>query len=105
MILEITLFCASLEEADRISSTLLEARLIAQASRGMAQAALFRRDGRIVQEEEFPLTLLTRPALAREVEAVVRSLHSYAIPALQHWQVEANPDHEAWVRSETRDPA
>lgn len=101
MILEIETLCPSRAVADRIAARLLEARLIACANRSRTVVSLFRWEGEVQAEEEYALRVKTRPELADKVEAEIRGIHPYELPAILRIEATANADYEAWVIAET----
>lgn len=59
--------------------------------------------GKVEQEEEHPLLLKTRAALAQPVEDAIRALHPYEVPPIIRIAVDgANQDYIDWVYAETR---
>ena len=72
----------SAEEAGRIGRALVEERLVACANVVPAVRSIYRWEGRIADEAECLLILKTRSERFADVEARVRSLHSYRVPEI-----------------------
>jgi periplasmic divalent cation tolerance protein len=59
--------------------------------------------GAIERGDEVVMIIKTRAALAEEVRAAVRKLHSYTTPAILVMPVESiDPDYHAWIVAETQ---
>lgn len=68
-------------QAERIASSLVEQRLVACAQIS-AIDSFFRWDGAVQHEPEFRLLLKTTEARFAEVEAAIRAMHHYEVPAI-----------------------
>jgi periplasmic divalent cation tolerance protein len=73
---------ASKPEAEKISQTLLEAKLIACANILGPVASHFNWGGKIESAEEFLLLLKSRQDLFEEISKTVKALHSYEVPEI-----------------------
>lgn len=95
----------SSQEAERIATVLLEARLAACVNLLPDLTSLFWWEGKIDRGEEVLLLVKTRRALMPRLLESVRSAHSYdvfeavALPIL-----EGNPDYLRWLQDETALP-
>jgi periplasmic divalent cation tolerance protein len=88
---------ASREQARKIASALVERRLVACAQISEIES-FYRWRGSVQHEPEFRLLLKTTQARYAEVEAALRELHSYELPAIHAVAVEnAYGPYAAWV--------
>ena len=71
---------ANIEEAQKISQTLLEERLIACANIVGPVASHFHWGGKVERAEEFLVLMKSRNDLFEAVSAKVKALHSYEVP-------------------------
>ena len=89
--------CGSEEEAVAICSALLERSLVA-CGNIIASRSLYRWEGQQSDEVEHILICKTVPALADQVEAAVKELHSYTLPCILRFvPALVNDDYAAWV--------
>jgi periplasmic divalent cation tolerance protein len=92
---------ASREDARRIASALVQRGLVACAQLSDVES-LYRWKGAIQQDTECRLMLKTTAARYAQVEAALRELHPYALPAVFAVPVtQAFEPYAAWVREET----
>ncbi|HEU4736153.1 MAG TPA: divalent-cation tolerance protein CutA [Solirubrobacterales bacterium] len=70
------------EEAAKIASALLERRLVACVQIGGPILSRYRWQGKLEQAREWQCLAKTEASLYREVEAAIRSLHSYEEPEI-----------------------
>ena len=90
----------SLDEAQRMARSLVERRLVACAQIEAIES-VYRWDGAVRQGPEFRLLLKTTAARYAEVEAAIRALHSYDLPAIYAFAVEASyAPYADWVAAE-----
>ena len=102
MILSFTINCPDHDTASDLAEALLSQRIVACANIGPTIESRYRWNGEIERTTEVPLVVKTRPALEKEVEAVVKALHPYDVPeciALAADHVSA--PYLAWLRAET----
>ena len=93
---------SSTEEADRIASALVGERLAACVNILGGIRSVYRWDGAVRSAAEVALIAKTRAALFDALAARVRSLHSYEVPCIVCWPIEAgNPAYLAWIGGET----
>jgi periplasmic divalent cation tolerance protein len=93
---------SSPEEADRIASALVEERLAACVNTLGGIRSVYRWDGAVQRDTEVALIAKTRAALFDALAARVRALHSYEVPCIVSWPIEAgNPAYLAWIGAET----
>jgi len=93
--------CGSQEEADSIAAGLVEARLAACVQQTPIRST-YRWEGKIVKDEELLLFIKTRADLYPQIEAWIRSRHSYDVPEIIRLPVDAGlDDYLTWVKKET----
>lgn len=103
-IIDIWVNCPTVESADTISAALIAQRLVACANRYPAIQSSYRWQGTLEHEEEHPLLLKTRAALAQQAEDAIRALHPYDVPPIIRLNIDgANQDYIDWVYSVTRE--
>ncbi len=89
-------------EARAIARALLEERLIACANILPNMRSLYRWEGGVQEDEEVAMLLKTRAELVERVVARVEALHTYDVPCVVVWPIDAGADdYLAWVRAET----
>ena len=94
----------SLDEAQRMARALVERRLVACAQISAIES-VYRWDGALQNGPEFRLLLKTTAARYVEVEAAIRALHSYALPAIYAVPVDAaHAPYADWVGQEVAEP-
>ena len=88
---------ATREDARRIAQALVERGLVACAQLSDIES-VYRWDGATQQEPEVRLMLKTAAARYEAVEAALRALHPYELPAIFAMPVSAaSADYAAWV--------
>lgn len=91
---------ADAAEAERIAETVIEERLAACANILGPCRSIYRWQGAIERAEEVPAIFKT--ARAEALVARIAELHSYDVPAIVVWPVEAAwPLYAAWVEAES----
>ncbi len=95
------LTAANQAEAEKISRTLVEERLAACANVLGPIRSFYWWQGKVQDDAEVAFLLKTRTDLIDRVVARVKQLHSYTVPCVVTWPIEAgNPDYLAWVEKE-----
>ncbi len=89
-------------EAERIAETLLTERLAACVNIMAPCVSLYRWEGRIERAEEVPALLKTRTMMASKLRERLAELHSYELPVIESWNVQATDAAAAWIERETR---
>lgn len=89
--------CGSEAEADGIAAHLLDEHLIACANRGAPVVSHYDWDGVRQSGAEWPLLMKTCTDRVEAAVARIHALHSYTVPAILHWPVEATPEYAAWA--------
>jgi periplasmic divalent cation tolerance protein len=93
--------CGSQEDADSIAAGLVEARLAACVQQTPIRST-YRWEGKIVKDEEILLFIKTRTDIYPQIEAWIRSRHSYDVPEIIRLPVDAGlDDYLTWVKTET----
>jgi periplasmic divalent cation tolerance protein len=94
---------ASREEALTMAKALVERRLAACAQITEIES-VYRWDGAVRHEPEFRILFKTVVTRYAEVEAAIRELHSYELPAIYALAVEqADARYASWVKDEVRE--
>lgn len=94
--------CGSKKEAQKVVSSLLKEKLIACAN-VFPVLSQYRWKGKVGKSKEVIVFGKTKPALVNKIQARLKSIHSYEVPCILSWAVEANKDFENYVFSETAD--
>lgn len=95
----------SRDEALRIARTVVGERLAACANLLSDITSVYRWEGKVEEAGEVALLLKTRAALYPQLEARLRTLHSYAVPCIVAWPIENGAeDFLGWIATETLDP-
>jgi periplasmic divalent cation tolerance protein len=93
----------SLAEAEQAGRVLVERRLCACVNILPGMVSYYWWQDAIERGEEVVMIVKTRAALAEDVRAAVKELHSYTVPAVLVLPVEGgDPDYLAWILDETR---
>ncbi|MFC4291269.1 divalent-cation tolerance protein CutA [Sphingorhabdus arenilitoris] len=80
----------SAEEAENICRILLEERLVACANRFAPCISQFEWNGAIESKDEYPVLFKTAVGTRLRAEKRLNELHSYEVPAILGWEVDAN---------------
>jgi len=90
----------SQEEAEKISTSLLEQKLIACANIFPLKSAYWWQDK--IEKGDECVSILKAPTHNWEkIKEEVKKIHSFEVPCITKIEVEANEEYEAWVNSET----
>jgi periplasmic divalent cation tolerance protein len=93
----------SLAEAEQAGRVLVERRLCACVNILPGMVSYYWWQDAIERGEEVVMIVKTRAALAEDVRAAVKQLHSYTVPAILVLRIEAvDPYYLAWIQNETR---
>ena len=96
----------SIVEAERISRELVQRRLCACVNILPGMVSLYWWQGAIERGEEVVMIIKTRAALAEQVGAAVRQMHSYTTPAILVLPIESvDQSYKAWLLAETEGAA
>jgi len=92
------------EDAERISSHLLEARLVGCVQIVGPIQSGFWWEGKIEKAEEWLVLIKTAERLYGEVEAAIKTVHPYKVPEILAIPVtEGNPDYLNWLSSSVKE--
>lgn len=89
------------DQAERIASAMVEARLAACANILGPCTAIYRWQGGIERAEEMLVQFKTAPALIPRLTAGVAAAHPYALPVIEHWEAGVDGAVAAWIAAET----
>lgn len=92
---------ANLEEAKKITSVLLENKLIACANFFPIESCYFWK-GNLENSNEIVSIVKTRKENWQKVKEEVLKLHPYDVPCIMKFDMEANESYEEWIENETR---
>jgi len=94
---------SSIEEADLISNSLLEKKLIACSNIINDMKSTFWWNGNIQKENEVLIIAKSTKALLDNIIAEVKSIHSYDVPEILAIPIlGGNPDYLDWITKETK---
>jgi periplasmic divalent cation tolerance protein len=96
----LTVSCATRDEAASIARALVEHRLAACVHL-RPHDAIYRWQGTVEQAAETALLVKTTPQHAEEAAALIRRLHSYALPAILTVHAQADAATADWLAAET----
>ena len=89
------------ENADAISSTLLQKRLVACAQSTTTQSS-YRWQGKIIESDEIQLQMKTKKSLFDYIKKEVKTLHTYDVPEIIMIPLlDANKLYLQWIEEET----
>lgn len=88
------------KQAEKVVLALMKEKLIACANI-CPTYSLYTWKNKLSKGKEFVAVCKTKHALVNAVEARVKALHSYEIPCILSWVVDANKDFENWVLDST----
>ena len=89
------------ENADAISNTMLQKKLIACAQRTTTQSA-YRWQGKIIESDEILLQMKTKKSLFAHIKKEITSIHTYDVPEIIMIPLlDANTFYLEWIEKET----
>jgi periplasmic divalent cation tolerance protein len=102
LLLQVVTTTSTPEEAQRIARELVQRRLAACVQIEGPLESCYWWDGKIEQAREYRFTAKTRAEHYRDVEALIRQLHSYDEPEIVAVEiVQASPSYRQWVLEQT----
>ncbi len=91
----------TIENAEIITQSLLEKKLIACAQRTTTQSA-YRWKGKIIESEEILLQMKTKKSLFADIKKEIEALHTYEVPEIIMIPLfDANEFYLEWIEKET----
>ena len=94
---------ASITEAEKISTILLEKRLIACANLIPGIQSIFRWENKVCHENEILLVIKSVTKNFDEIIQIVKANHSYQVPEIIALPIIAgSPDYLNWIEAETK---
>lgn len=94
--------CKDIEQAQEISKTLLEKKLIACAN-SFPINSMYWWEGSINKSHEFVLILKTIQEKFQEIEKEIKKIHSYECPCIISLEVkECNKEYLEWIKKEIK---
>jgi periplasmic divalent cation tolerance protein len=100
MFIEIHTTTADLEEAKKIAHTLVEKKLAACVNIHPV-VSVYSWEGKIEEDEEIALSIKSKSRNFEAIRKVIRSLHSYDLPAIVTKKIEGDPDYLHWIADST----
>lgn len=89
--------------AERLADALIEQRLAACVNILAPCRSVYRWDGAVQHDEEYPVLIKTNADRYPALEAAIRAAHPYELPEIVAVKVESGlPAYLAWVTEETR---
>ncbi len=89
----------SKEVAAEIIKTLLAEKLIA-CGNIVTSDSMYMWLGQLTTENEYIAIMKTLPEKTESLIKRIVSLHPYEVPAILHWEVEANESYYNWIKTE-----
>lgn len=95
----------SRENAELITRTLLEKRLVACVQSSQVKSA-YRWQGKVISEEEIRLELKSKVSLYEKLKSEIEKMHIYDVPEILMLPVtDGNEAYLKWIETETATPA
>ena len=91
--------CKDEDEASTIAKALVEENLAACAPIWPIRS-FFMWEGKIEDASEVAILAKSTEELYAKLEARVKELHSYDIPAIISWEIKSNEEYEKWLKKE-----
>jgi periplasmic divalent cation tolerance protein len=89
-------------EAKKISSHLLKKRLVACTNIFPIESMYWWED-EIQENVEFVILAKTKDENYEKVEAEIKKMHEYDVPAIYSWKIDKiNKDYSDWIKKETK---
>ena len=90
----------NIEEANKVIFHLLQKKLISSAN-SFPIKSTSNWTGKITEVDEIAVFLKTKKENWEKVKSEVKNIHSYKIPCITKFDVEANKEYEGWVNKQT----
>lgn len=91
--------CMDKEEAEKIATEVIQAKLAACANQ-LDSKSMYFWEGTLQYEPEAILLLKTTEEKEQEARKKIEEAHSYDCPAILSWKVEVNEEYERWVEEQ-----
>ncbi len=88
----------SLEEAKTVCKKLLTDKSIACANISQVNA-LYTWKGNVEDESEYAALCKTTHSKLESIKSTVNKVHSYDVPCITSWTIEANSEYSNWIKS------
>ena len=96
----------SRESAEKLAAQLVEGRVAACVNMLAPCRSTYRWQGKLQQDEEYPLLIKTTRDRYAAIEAAIKAGHPYELPEIIAVPISAGlPAYLEWVESETRPPS
>ncbi|MET0363747.1 MAG: divalent-cation tolerance protein CutA [Sphingobium sp.] len=89
-------------EAERTASEMVEAGLAACANILHPSESLYMWNGLLERQREYPVLFKTTAARREALVARIEERHSYDVPAILSWDVDAAPAYARWAGDMTK---
>jgi len=89
--------CGNMENASKIARELLSRRLAACVNM-FPVSSIYRWNEKIEEDNEVAMFVKTDSKHLEEIIRVVKSLHTYELPAIEFWGIEGEEDYLDWIR-------
>jgi len=99
--ISIYITCKDKKEAIKISKHLLKKRLIA-CSNIFPIKSMYWWNKKIINDNEIVILAKTTGKKFEKIKKEVGKIHSYDLPCILKFNVEANKEYEKWVKTETK---
>lgn len=94
--------CGSIQEAEAVTTALLEERLAACVNRVTGVKSSYHWEGRVRQDDEVLLLIKTTEAAYAALEDMIRKVHSYDNPEIIAVPItQGSAEYLAWIGTET----
>lgn len=87
--------------AEQAIKSLLETKLIA-CGNVISSESMYFWQGAMTKENEWIAIIKTTNAVLDNAILKIKALHSYDVPAILHWQVQANDTYANWVMEQVK---
>jgi periplasmic divalent cation tolerance protein len=91
---------ADFKEAKRIASHLVDNKLAACVNIHPI-SSVYRWNGKVEDDEEFAVSIKTVSKHFDTICEVIRSMHSYELPAIISWEIDGDKDYLDWILEST----
>jgi periplasmic divalent cation tolerance protein len=90
------------EKGRELARLMVEARLAACAKLSASCLSLYRWEGKVIEDREWVLTIVTRRSLYPALEEKIRAYHPYKVPEIIALPIlEGSADYLNWIGTET----